>query len=175
MRRVLTLLMAVVPLAAAGCGIPKDALAINPQTLQDRQMQTRYFDTANETEILSASLALLQDLGYNLDASEAKLGLVVASKDRDATDGGQITAAIVVAALTGASTSVDRVQKIRCSVVTSPSGETGQRTAVRVTFQRIVWNTENQISRLEKLKDLKMYQEFFQKLSKSVFLEAHDI
>ena len=138
-------------------------------------MQTRCFDTADETEILSASVALLQDLGYNLDNTERKLGLVVASKERGAVDAGQVTAAIVVAALTGASTSVDRVQKIRCSVVTSPSGETGQRTAVRVMFQRIVCNTENQITKLEKLKDPMMYQEFFEKLSKSLFMEAHQI
>jgi len=171
-------LSAVVILAAAiqGCGgIPKDALAMNPQTLQDRQMQTRVFDTADEGEILSASMAHLQDLGFNLDGSETELGLLVASKERDATDGGQVTAAIIIAALGGSPPPIDKVQKIRCSIVTCPCSETESRTAVRVTFQRVVWNSAGQISKLEKLNDPKMYQEFFDRLSKSVFLEAHQI
>jgi len=69
----------------------------------------------------------------------------------------------------------DCKQKIRASVVTSPAGENGERTAVRVTFQRIVWDQKNRISKLEKLNNPKMYQEFFEKLSKAVFLEAHGI
>lgn len=159
-----------------GCGgIPKDALSMNKATLEDRQLQTRLFGTSDEEKILSASASLLQDLGFNLDESETDLGLLVASKDRDATDAGQVVLMLAVAAMGGGTMPIDDVQKIRASVVTSPSGETGERIAVRVTFQRIVWNTYGRVSRLEKLNDPKMYQEFFDKLSKAVFLEAHGI
>ena len=158
-----------------GCGgIPQDALSMNKATLEDRQLQTRLFDTSEEGKILSASAALLQDLGFNLDESETNLGLLVSSKERDATDAGQVALAFL-AALGGSNMPIDSQQKIRASVVTSPIGENGDRTAVRVTFQRIVWNTHGQVSRREKLNDSKMYQEFFDKLSKAVFLEAHGI
>jgi len=53
-------------------------------------------------KILSAVAAVLQDLGFNLDESETKLGVVVASKDRDAVEAGQVVGAIVMAALFGA-------------------------------------------------------------------------
>ncbi len=158
-----------------GCGgIPKDALNMNKATLEDRRLQTRLFDTSDEGKILSVSASLLQDLGFNLDESETGLGLLVSSKDRDATEAGQVFLAFLVA-LGGSNMPIDAQQKIRVSVVTSPAGENGERIAVRVTFQRIIWNTYGQVSKREKLNDPKMYQEFFEKLSKAVFLEAHGI
>jgi len=144
-------------------------------TLEDRQLQTRLFDTSDEAKVLSASASLLQDLGFNLDESETDLGLLVSSKERDATDGGQVALALFVAAFSGSNMPIDSHQKIRAAVVTSPSGEGGSRTSVRVTFQRLIWDTYGQVSKREKLNDPAMYQEFFDKLSKAVFLEAHGI
>ncbi|MFG0252082.1 MAG: hypothetical protein ACF8NJ_04325 [Phycisphaerales bacterium JB038] len=145
---------------------------MNPQTLETRQLQTRKYETTDEAEILSACAGLLQDLGFNLDASETKLGLIVGSKSRDATEAGQVVGAVVVAALFGVNTPVDSHQTIRASIVTRPVYEA---TAVRVTFNRVVWNTDGRVSRLEALDDAEMYQGFFEKLSKAVFLEAQEI
>lgn len=64
---------------------------------------------------------------------------------------------------------------MRASVVTRPYGEENRYTSVRVTFQRVVWNTAGQISRSEALEDPEIYQGFFDKLSKSIFLEAQNI
>ncbi len=77
-----------------------------------------------------------------------------------------------MATLFGADVPIDRNQKFRASIVTHPSGG---EIAVRVTFQRIVWNDYGQISCLELIEDPEVYQEFFDKLSKAVFLEAHEI
>ncbi len=161
----------------AGCEqtIPKEALKLTEKSLEQRQAQTRRFDTADEAELLSASAAVLQDLGFNLDESETRLGLVVASKERDATETGQVIGAILLAVLTGVPMPIDKVQKIRASLVTRPFDESGEGTAVRITFQRIVWNSNRQISKTEALTDPELYQRFFEKLSKAVFLEAHEI
>ena len=160
----------------AGCEtIPKDALTFTPESLGHRQLQTRRFDTADERKILQACAGLLQDTGFNIDETERGLGLIVGSKERSAVDAGQQIAAIGFAALTGVSMATDRNQRMRASVVTRPFGDRRQSMTVRVTFQRIVWNTENNISKQEALSDPDIYQEFFAKLSKAVFLEAHSL
>ena len=61
---------------------------------------------------------------------------------------------------------------MKASVVTRP---VKGGIVVRVTFQRIVINENNAVSKLESLKDPKQYQEFFSKLSKSLFLTANEI
>jgi len=45
---------------------------------------------------------------------------------------------------------------------------------VRVTFQRVVTRTDNSIY-VETIKDQDIYQEFFEKLPKSVFIEAQQV
>jgi len=174
LKKTITVLLLI---ALAGCqpAIPPEALELSPQTLEMRQMQTRYFDTKDEAMVLSASAALLQDMGFNIDESETKLGYILGTKDRDATDAGQIVGAVLVAALTGTVMPVDKSQKRRACIVTHPYGEQKDKIAVRVTFQRIVWNTQNQVSTKECLAQPEIYQEFFSKLSKSLFLEAQNI
>jgi len=158
-----------------GCAttIPKDALILTPETLAARQIQTRKYETNDEAKILSACIEQLQDLGFNLDESETKLGVIVTSKERSAVDAGQVVLMVAVAALGGGKMSIDKVQKFRACVVTRPVGENS--IIVRVTFQRIVWNDKGGISVLEGLMDPIQYQEFFSKLSKSIFLEAHEL
>lgn len=155
--------------------IPKEALQLSAESLEDRQLQTRRFETGDETKILQASAALLQDLGFTLEESETKLGLIVGSKDRDATNPGQVAMVFLVALLGGGAMPHDRNQKMRASVVTRPIGEDKTQMAVRVTFQRVVWNTQGQVTKAERINDPEVYLEFFSKLSKSVFLEAHEI
>lgn len=167
--------MSVVVLAAlAGCqaGVPRDALALNTESLERRQLQTRKFSTSDESKLLNAAVGLVQDLGFTIEGTQSKLGLITGSKQRDATDAGQVAGAVFVAFLTGVSTAVDKDQTIRISVVTFPSGT---QTSLRVTFQRAVRNTQGQLSRLEFIEDPAIYQQFFEKLSKAVFLEAQKI
>jgi hypothetical protein len=169
------IVIGLVALMVAGCeaSIPKEALQLTPDSLARRQVQTRVFETTNEAELLAASAHLLQDLGFNLDESEVELGVVVASKDRDATEAGQVAASILLALL-GVAMPWDDEQKIRASIITRELKERNGY-AVRLTMQRIVWNTQNQISKTEPLDDPKMYQEFFAKLSKAIFLEAQEL
>ena len=159
-----------------GCAttIPPEALQWTQETLKDRQLQTRKFDTQKEDDVLSSCAALLQDLGFTLDESETKLGMLLGSKDRDATNAAQVTAMIFIALLGGGAIPIDNVQKMRASVITRLNDD-GSSMIVRVTFQRVVWNTNGQVTTSESMKDPEIYQEFFSKLSKAIFLEAHDI
>ena len=185
----------------SGCAttIPPEALQMQPDTLANRQIQSRKYDIKTEKELLSASASVLQDMGFNLDESQTSLGVIVASKSRDAKDGGQIAGAILMGFLFGAAAmSYDKDQKIRASLVTKPAVtnnpikvelttnagknikfdqqvEASSGFVVRVTFQRLVWNQNNVMTKIEGINDPAIYTEFYDKLSKSVFLQAQNV
>lgn len=169
--------LCVAPVLLSGCQpkVPTEALMLSPQSLEQRQVQVRRFDTSDEAKVLSACAALLQDTGFTIDKSETKLGLITASKQRSAKNAAQITGSIILALLTGAYIPTDATQKMRASIVTYPYGEERKNIAVRVTFQRIVWNDQGGVTRKEGLTDPEIYREFFEKLSKSLFLEANQL
>jgi hypothetical protein len=169
--------------AVGGCvpGGAKDALVLSPESLQLKQLQTRRFSGISEVDMLSACSGVIQDLGFNLDESEVELGVIVASKSRMAIETGQIAAKILLAALFSGGSNVsmdmhmDVNQNIRASIVTRPVPGEKDEFFVRITFQRQVWNEKGNLSKQESIEDEEIYQEFFAKLSKSVFLEAHKI
>lgn len=173
----LALFVLYLAVSIAGCQsqVPRDALALSPETLEQRQLQTRRFDGLAEEDILSASAAVLQDLGFNLDESETALGVLVASKQRTAREPMQVAASILLGVM-GWEWKFDEKQRIRASLVTRPvAGSSPDSYYVRITFQRTVWDSEREISRIERVEDPALYQGFFDRLSKSIFLEAHKI
>ncbi len=187
--------LTIMTLIVAGCGssLPKHVLRLTPDTLQNRVLQTRKYEGISEVDLLSASTGVIQDLGFIIDESETNLGLIVGSKDRDAPpDATQRTVQVLVAtasffaaimALLGGEDDidiyvppVDDYQKLWASIVIRPTSEDDDKTHyVRVTFQRIVWDTEGKIDRMQSLNEPEMYQKFFDLLSKSVFLEGQKI
>ena len=162
---------------AVGCQatLPKRSFQLSGPALQERQLQTRRFDDISEEKLLAASAGVLQDLGFNLDESETELGLVVASKRRSVHRTATASIAQLLEIFTDIEIPFDKEQRIRASLVSWPDPNKESSYFVRVTFQRIVTNTENEISRQEALDDPRLYQRFFDQLSKSVFLEAHSI
>ena len=165
-------LTAILPFTGCASHTPRRVLAMNPQTLEFRQRSTRRFTTTDEKAMLAAAAGLLQDLGFTIDDSETDLGLIVASKDRSAVEGGQVFGKVMFALVFRSDLPIDQRQKMRASVVMRPIAD---EIAVRVTFQRIVWNDRGMVSKLELIDDPKFYQEFFDKLSQAVFLEAHHL
>lgn len=157
----------------ASCGtVPKDALRLTQKNLKLRQIQQKEYSNVKERQALIASANVLQDIGFIIKESEGDLGLLVAEKDRDATDGGQLAIAIL-GALAGVHTAIDTNQKIRVSLITRI--RKNNSILVRASFQRIVWNSDNQISRMEYIKDKQVYQDFFNKLDKSIFLAKQGV
>ena len=174
-------LFILVPFIFGCVSIPVDIFQLSPDSLKKRQLQTRQYETKDDGKIITASAGVLQDLGFNIDESETKLGLVVGSKDRSAINPGQIafaTLAVAAAAMGGtysdAAQRVDKNQKMRASVVTKLR-EDKSKTLVRVTFQRVVWRVNGQVSKMQTLDDPELYKGFFERLSKAIFLEEQKI
>ena len=156
----------------------KEALTLSSESLKDRQLQTRIFEAADESELLTASAAVLQDLGFTIDETEVPCGVIVCSRDRDVTETVEVVLSVtleILSLLVGAPTSVpyDQTQKVLASLVTTPVNK--QRIAVRITFHHMVWDSDGNITKNEQIHEPQIYQEFFSKLSKSVFLVAHEI
>lgn len=166
----------------SGCAtVPKGFLRASEKSLSNRPLQMRQYETKDEQKIITSIAGVLQDLGFILDNSETEVGFVAASKKADAISGGQIAAAVmldVAAAFFGTysntTAACDKSQMVKASVITQPSLD-GSKTVVRVTFQRIVWNMRNQISRVETINEPQIYEKFYDGLSKAIFLEAEKI
>jgi hypothetical protein len=126
-------LLLVTLTALGGCAMTADdALLLEDDNIALRELQTRRFDTKDESMVLSSSAALLQDLGFTLDDSETEVGLLFAVKERTAVDAGEVAGAIamtvvitalaVLAGARHADTTVpwDERQHLRICLITRP-------------------------------------------------------
>jgi len=152
--------MRLVALLAAGCqanpdwanqyalraGAPlADAVAI-------RERQTTRFPVADERAVLREATDTLQDLGYTIEESAPEVGVLAGSKDRDATEAGQVAGQIaltIALALLGARYQPvwDKDQIIRVTLTTQPDA---RDTRMRVSFERIIINSQG-VARSETL------------------------
>ena len=169
----------------AGCVThtqPDAFFQLTPESAAHRSMQTRMFETKDETELLSASAAVLQDLGFQLEESVRGVGFLRATKERSAREYGQEIGRFFLGLLSLGKSRipVDFHQKIAAMLIARPIDQKGARQEVRIMFYRVVWKGDGQADRqyltpgeqrMEMLRDPMMYQTFFAKLSKAVFLE----
>ena len=184
------LLTVALSMLTAGCipppTQPSELFQLSPESTANRSMQTRLFETANDKELLSASAAALQDLGFQVEESVREVGFLRAAKERSAREYGQYLNRFFVwlLSLGHLIIPVDLHQKIAASIVTRPVNEDSSRQEVRIMFYRVLWKGEGQADRsiippgeqkMEMIRDPEIYQQFFAKLSKAVFLEPHSI
>ena len=183
----------VLPWQLAGCvthSQPEELFQLMPESAANRAMQTRIFETKDEVELLSASAAVLQDLGFQLEESVRDVGFLRAAKERSAREYGQDISRFLIFLLTTPLAyvqqppiviPVDLHQKIAAALVTRPINQEATRQEVRIIFYRVVWKGDGSSGRqsippgeqrMEMLRDPVMYQTFFAKLAKAVFLEA---
>jgi hypothetical protein len=171
---------------AAGCsGIPEEAYRLPQSSLSEREAQTRTFDVSDDAKILQASVALLQDMDYNLDAIEYPLGVLSASKVVDADSAmqkaGLVAADVAMVILSiiggpsaggGAYASADDEISLKITLVVFPStAREGQHTA-RITLQRVLLDKSERVKEVGVIDDPLVYQEVFEMLSKSLFLDG---
>lgn len=123
------------------------ALAPTQSVTNLRAIQSRRFDTANTRLLMQASIGVLQDMGYTVTESREEFGVVVGSK---------------------ATPVPVRVQIVIRRLPDQPAS------IARATFQ---FPMAPQMAGFmpETRTDIQLYREFFEKLSQSVFLTAHDI
>lgn len=190
-------------LLAGGCTSPaprstsKEFFRLTEDSAANKSMQTRRFEISDGDELLSASAAALQDLGFQVTEADRTLGFLRAAKERSARETGQewnraVTAFVTfaVSVFAGANTTlimpIDLHQQINASLIAHPleRSEDGARFEVRVMFYRLVWKGEGQSGdtyippgeqMMEMIRDAEMYQRFFARLNKSVFLEGEKI
>ena len=77
------LFMCILCFPILGCAVDagKSVLEDSSESqLKLRQMQTRYFDTADKQKCMEAVLATLQDLGFVIDKASYDLGTVTSTK-----------------------------------------------------------------------------------------------
>ncbi len=171
MKNIFVLFLLVV-FMTSGCVSYEHYYKLDDQYLARRQLETRAYETKDEESLLIASAQVLQDLGFTLDESELKLGLLTANKDREAGSTGQKVGLVLLAAFAGTQPVYDVSQKIYVTLVSTKNHNNGYN--VRIEFARVIWNNMNQ-ARIEKIQDEEIYKDFFDKLSQSVFLTANNI
>ena len=130
------LLIIFLTLSLNACVTTRDNILGTPHTqVQMRNYQSRSFDTSNKTMVMQALLSTMQDLGFMIEKTDEKLGLV-------------------------SGTSFSNGSKVTATVRTQ-----GKKTIVRLNAQSGYSAIYNPIT----------YQNFFNSLEQSLFLEANEV
>jgi hypothetical protein len=92
-----------------------DVLKLEPESMAQRQLQTRKYNTTAEDKIVNTCVNVLQDSGFTIENTELKLGTILASKEREAVESGQVAGAIIIAVIFGVAIPIDKNQKMFAS------------------------------------------------------------
>ncbi len=174
----------VVAASIAGCAtsVPQAALRLPESTLEVRSIQTRVIEAPTETDILTATIAVLQDMEFNVDRIERPLGVITASKVSDADSASEQTGLFVLDLLCSVgggggcdnmSTAQDE-QHIILTMVVLPSLARSNEFTVRVTLQRVIYDKMDRILVMEQIDDEQIYLDIFDNLRRSLFIQVGD-
>jgi len=174
-------LLLIVCLCGCAPTIPKAALRLPESTLEVRAIQTRTLEASSEINILKATIAVLQDMEFNIDRIEKPLGVITASKLSDADSAGEKTGLFfldMLCAMGGggcdASSTARDDQHITLTMVVLPSLARDGEYSVRITIQRVIHDKVDRIKILERIDDAETYQAIFDNLRKSLFIQEGD-
>jgi len=179
MSRALSSLLLLTVLGGCAASVPEKALRLPESTLEVRSIQTRTLVAPSEIDILTATIAVLQDMEFNIDRIEKPLGVITASKVTDADSAGEKTGLLfldLLCAIGGggcdAMSTAQDDQHITLTMVVLPSlARDGEYTA-RITIQRVIYDKMDRILVLERIDDAATYQQIFDNLHKSLFIQV---
>ena len=80
------MLLAVLLTSCATTPKPETFFQLTPASAKYRALQSRIIETSNDKELLSASAAVLQDLGFQIEESVVDAGMLRAVKERGARE-----------------------------------------------------------------------------------------
>ncbi len=173
-------LLVVAMLGGCATTIPEAALRLPESTLDLRTMQTRTLEASSENDILAATIAVLQDMEFNIERIEKPLGVITASKVTDADSASEKTGLFfldMLCALGGgggcdAMSTAQDDQHITLTMVVLPSLSRSSEYKARITIQRVIYDKMDRIKVLERIDDTKTYQQIFDNLRKSLFIQV---
>ena len=137
---------------------------IQKSQLQIRAYQTKIFDTKDTKLVMKAVVDTLQDEGFIIKNADTDLGIIVATKELDIESKAE---AIISVLFAGDLARWEKVQQIEASINVSPYGEGSK---VRAVFLVKTLDNRGDLLKVEQIEDEKYYQQFFTKVSKSLFL-----
>lgn len=168
-------LFLIVMLGGCAAEMPKSALRLPESTLDVRAIQTRTLEAPSETDILAATIAVLQDMEFNIDRIEKPLGVITASKVSDADSTSEKIGLILLDIFSGGGSSYATAQDdqhITLTMVVLPSLLRRGEFSARITIQRVIYDKMDRIKVLERIDDAEIYQEIFDNLRKSLFIQV---
>jgi hypothetical protein len=182
MRRAAYSLLLIACVSGCAPTIPKAALRLPQSTLEVRAIQTRTLEASSEIAILTATIAVLQDMEFNIDRIEKPLGVITASKLSDADRKGEKAGLFFLDMLCvisngvscEASSTARDDQHITMTIVVLPSLALKGAYLVRITIQRVIHDKVERIKVLERIDDAETYQDIFDNLRKSLFIQEGD-
>jgi hypothetical protein len=158
---------------------------LNPTDPGDLAMQSRRFDTGVGDVVLNGCLSVLQDMGYSITGGDRQLGLVTAKKraevlppglDHALAEAALVATTILLSILAGEDLVTDLPEQVAQTIFVSllVSADDESQTLVRLSIDRDMLYDNGFI--IPDHTELPLiYQEFFEKLSRAVFLEGHQL
>lgn len=168
----------------SGCAsqVPRAALRLEESTLEVRSVQTRTLAAPSETAILTATIAVLQDMEFQIDRIERPLGVISASKVSDADNSAEKVGLFFVDLLcaVGGGGGCDSLssardeQRTMLTMVVLPSLERSGEYSVRITIQRVIYDKKSRVRIQERISTPETYQAIFDDLRRSLFIEVNE-
>ena len=146
-------------------------MAPTKSQLEIREFQTRTYEINDTKMVMKAVLNVLQDDGFIVKNANIDLGLLVAEKEVDIDRLKKGTKMLLgLFSIYGVTWS-----KSAKTEATANVSEFGKTTKVRVNFLVTIYNNKGAPKKIEKIEDLKFYQEFFSKVDKGIFIQKENL
>jgi predicted metal-binding protein len=137
--------------------------------LQIREIQSRNFDTPDMKLVMKSMMNVLQDEGFMIKNAVIELGLLNSEKIIDVEDKTEA----ILCSLSG--DCQRRWKKHQLLEASANVSEFGQQIRVRINFQSKIIDNLGCPCKVETIKDANFYQNFFEKVSKGIFIQEQEI